>query len=426
MGEKNYVADEETQLQIKADTTGILKALQDTEGKFSGIKRYGIKINKADSNPSTRVTYLYDAVGMNPASMNFTEETFDYGDWGKVFFVAGNYPVMLNADGTEAYKLNPDDYSLREDGTASDITDESTTLNAMSAFPKIWLCQYEIGNYEYIIVSDTQVDSSYQAEAYRRADGTMAEKMYMPIYGGSYDGAKLRSLSGKKLMCKTNAQTEQNRAAANGDIWTIIPWSRRNLINCLLMIISKSEDSQGKFGKGVCGRITGSEADNFGKSETGTLNKSGQFYGFDDGIREVKVFHMEKYWGDRWDRLAGYICDKGRIKVKLSPPYNFTGAGYTDTQLDACKEGGYQKDQYMTQWGRFPKTVGASSSTYLCAYYRIDLALTTIAIVGGHHAYGASCDAAFVDLRHTALSMDIDMGASLSCEQPNKSKETKQ
>ena len=426
MGEKNYVADEETQLQIKADTTGILKALQDTDGKFSGIKRYGIKINKADSNPSTRVTYLYDAVGMNPASMNFTEETFDYGDWGKVFFVAGNYPVMLNADGTEAYKLNPNDYSLREDGTVSDITDESTTLNAMSAFPKIWLCQYEIGNYEYIVVSDTQVDSSYQAEAYRRADGTMAEKMYMPIYGGSYDGAKLRSLSGKKLMYNTNAQTEQNRAAANGDIWTIIPWSRRNLINCLLMIISKSEDSQGKFGKGVCSTYADDASQDYGKVVTGTLDAKGQFCGYNDGKREVKVFHMEKCWGNRWDRLAGYICDKGRIKVKLSPPYNFTGTGYTDTQLDACKESGYQKDQYMTQWGRFPKTVGASSSTYLCAYYWANFTTVAVALVGGGCTRGAGCDAACVYLYYAASDADWYIGASLSCEQPNKSKETKQ
>ena len=39
--------------------------------------------------------------------------------------------------------------------------------------------------------------------------------MYMPMYGGSYDGAKLRSLSGKKLDCGTNAQTEISRAAAS-------------------------------------------------------------------------------------------------------------------------------------------------------------------------------------------------------------------
>ena len=128
---------------------------------------------------------------------------------------------------------------------------------------------------------------------------------------------------------------------------------------------------------------------------------------------------MEKYWGNRWDRLAGYICDKGRIKVKLSPPYNFTGTGYTDTQLDACKESGYQKDQYMTQWGRFPKTVGASSSTYLCVYYWVNLTIVAVALVGGNCNDGAACGAASVNLDSAASAAAWHIGASLSCEQPS-------
>lgn len=419
MGERIFVADKETQDAIKADTTGILKALQDADGKFSNIKRYGIKINKADSNPNTRVTYLYDAIGMNPASMNFSEQTFDYGDWASVFFMKENYPVMLNADGTEAYRLNPNDYSLKADGTASDITDESTALNAMSAFPKMYLCQYEVGNYEYIIVSDTQVDSSYCDDAFRRADNTVADVMYMPIYGGSYDGAKLRSLSGKTLMSGTNGTQEMQRAQANGSIWTIIPWCRRNLINSLLNIISKSEDMQGKFGRGVDGTYVNDAAQDYGKVKTGTLDNKGQFFGYNDGTHEVKVFHMEKYWGNRWDRLVGYICDKGRIKVKMKPPYNFTGAGFTDTGLDACATGGYQKDQYMTRWGRFPKSVGASSSTYLCAYYWINLTIVAIALVGGYCSGGARCGAASVSLDSAVSGAHWNVGASLSCEQPS-------
>lgn len=418
-GDKIFVADKETLDAVKADTTGILKALQDADGKFSNVKRYGVKINKADSNPDTRVTYLYDAVGMNPASMNFTESTFDYGDWGSIFFVAGNYPVMLNANGTEAYKLNPNDYSLKADGTASAITDASTALNAMSAFPKMYLCQYEVGNYEYIIVSDTRVDSSYNEDAYRRADGTVADVMYMPIYGGSYDGAKLRSLSGKVLMCNTNAQTEMNRAEANGSIWTIVPWCRRNLVNSLLTIISKSENSQGKFGRGVDGTYVEDAAQDYGKVVTGTLDDKGQFFGYNDGTHEVKVFHMEKWWGNRWDRVVGYICDHGRIKVKMSPPYNITGEGYTDTGVDACKDGGYQKDQHMTRWGRFPKSVGASSSTYLCAYYWINLTIVAIALVGGCCNDGAYCGASYVSLNSAATNAVWRVGASLSCEQPS-------
>lgn len=419
MSERIFVADKETLDAVKADTTGILKALQDADGKFSNIKRYGVKINRADSNHDTRVTYLYDAVGMNEAKMNFTEGVFDFGDWANIFFVKGNRPVMLNQDGTVAYELNANDYSLKADGTASDITDESTTLNAMSEFPLTFLCQYEAGNYEYIIVSDTKVDSSYTDDAYIRADGSRADKMYMPIYGGSYDGAKLRSLSGKKLMCNTSATTELARAQANGSIWTIIPWCRRNLVNSLLTIISKSENCQAKFGRGVDSTYVDDASKDYGKVVTGTLDDKGQFFGYNDGTHEVKVFHMEKFWGNRWDRLAGYICDKGRIKVKMKPPYNFTGADFTDTGITACETGGYQKETHMTRWGRFVKSVGASSSTYVCAYYWINMTIVAIALVGGLCNDGAYCDASVVSLDDTASSAHWGVGASLSCEQPS-------
>ena len=78
-GDRLYVADKPTLDAVKADTTGILKLMQDPDGKFYGIKRYGVKINKNDSNPANRVTYLYDAVGLNPAKMNYSSSAFDYG-----------------------------------------------------------------------------------------------------------------------------------------------------------------------------------------------------------------------------------------------------------------------------------------------------------------------------------------------------------
>lgn len=420
-GERIYVADKETQDAIKADTTGILKFLSeaDADSKFAAIKRYGVKINKKESNPATRVTYLYDAVGLSPAKMNFAESSFDFGDWGDKFFVAGNYPVMLNADGTEAYKLNPNDYSLKADGGASAVADASHTMNAMSAFPLMWLCQYEIGNYEYIIVADAQVDSSYQADAFERADGTLAPRMYMPIYGGSYDGAKLRSLSGQILKYNTNAQTEFNYAAANGSIWTIIPWSRRNLVNSLLTIIGKSDNTQAVFGQGQTSGYVDDATKNYGHLNTGTLDDKGQFFGYNDTAHEVKVFHMEKFWGNRWERLAGYICDHGRIKVKTRPPYNLTGADFTDTGIDACAAGGYLKDMYMTRYGRFPKEIGGSSSTYLCDYYWISAGIVAVALVGGYCHYGANCGASYVRLYSAASSAGWNVGASLSCESPS-------
>ena len=416
MSNRLYIADKETLDAVKADTTGILKQLQDADGKFSNIKRYGIKINKGDSNPDTRITYLYDAAGFTPAKMNFTNGTFDFGSWGEVFFIKQNRPVMLNANRTVAYELNHTDHSKKLDGTASAIGDASTGMNAMSEFPLIWLCQYETGNYEYIIVSDTRIDSNYYADAFTREDGSIADHMYMPMYGGSYDGAKLRSLSGKKLDCNTNAQTEINRAAAIGTGWTIIPWCRRNLIESLLTIISKSENFQSKFGQGVCSAYVEDSSKDYGKVITGMLDTKGQFFGYNDGTHEVKVFYMEKQWGNRWERLVGYLCDNGIIKVKMTPPYNLTGKDFIKVGT-ACKTEGYQKDTIMNRYGRFVKTVGGSTSTYRCAYYWINVTILAVALVGGGTRDGANCGAS-VNLGATAARAYWTIGGSPSCEEP--------
>lgn len=416
---KIFIADKETLDAVKKETTEILAAVNAAAAKPSNYVRYGVKINKADSNPATRITYLFDAVGKTPAKMNYADGTFDYGDWADAFFVAGNYPVMLNADGTEAYKLNPNNYAQKEDGSASDIADASTALNAMSAFPLMWVSQYEMGNYEYIIVSDTQIDDTYRADAFVRADGTIAEKMYLPIYAGSYDGAKLRSLSGKAPMNQTDAQTEVNRAAANGDIWTIIPWSRRNLVNCLLTIIGKSDNTQAVFGQGQSAGYVDNAGQNYGILQTGTLNTAGQFYGYEDETHQVKVFHMEKWWGGRWDRIVGLIQSGGKALVKMSPPYNLTGADYFNTGLAFPTTNNFVTNAYMTEHGRIPKSVGGSSSTWLCDYFYINTSVVAVAVVGGSCNSGAACGAASLNVSIAADSAYWYIGASLSCEQPS-------
>ena len=60
---------------------------------------------RATAEKKSRVTYLYDAVGMTPAAMNYTDGTFNYGSWGNVEFVKNNYPCMvkLTAQRTTSY-----------------------------------------------------------------------------------------------------------------------------------------------------------------------------------------------------------------------------------------------------------------------------------------------------------------------------------
>ena len=75
---------------------------------------YGIHIDPNESDPSARVTYLENAVGMTPVYMGETK--FNYGSWEKAFFMPK--PCVLSYNGTVAYYLDPNDYTKKLDGTS--------------------------------------------------------------------------------------------------------------------------------------------------------------------------------------------------------------------------------------------------------------------------------------------------------------------
>lgn len=418
------VADKETLDRTLANTNAILASVE-TDARVKGVVRYGMKINKSDSNPATRCTYLFDAVGKTPAAMNYTAGTFDFGDWVDAFFVKNNYPAMVKYDGTEEYKLNPNNYAQKEDGTASDVSNAAYGGNAMSVFDgsgdkgKIWLSQFEVGNYEYIVVSNAQYDESFNDDAYVREDGSHAEKLYYPMFGGSYDNTRIRSLAGKTLMYNTNASTEITRAKANGAGWSIGSWSKRNLINCLLKIMSKTDNSQAAFGQGQTTGYVNDASVNYGHLATGTLIDKGQFYGYNDTTHEVKVFHIEKWWGNRWDRINGLIMKGGNILAKMTPPYNLTGDGYSDVGIKfSGASSGYQKETKSGRYGRIVKTTGGSSSTYTCDYFWWNAGITAVALVGGTCNDGACCGADCLYLNSSAGNARWSFGASVFLEQP--------
>ena len=285
---------------------------------------------------------------------------------------------------------------------------------------KIWLSQFEIGNYEYMIISNVQYDESYNDDAYVREDGSHADKLYYPMFGGSYDGTRIRSLSGQALMYNTNASTEITRAKANGDRWNIGSWSKRNLLNCMLKIMSKTDNSQAAFGQGQTSGYIDDASQNYGHLATGTLADKGQFFGYNDTTHEVKVFYIEKWWGNRWDRINGLLMVGGEILAKMTPPYNLTGAGFDKVGIKFTgASGGYQKETKSSRFGRLPKTTGGSSSTYTCDGSWWNDGITAVALVGGLCGNGANCGADYLVLSNSAGVANWNFGVSVFLEQPN-------
>ena len=408
---KSTMAKEETLAEV-------LSVLKDKTPK-----RYGVRIKKNESNPSARVEYIYDAVGMTPAKMNFTTGVFEYGDWADIWFVKDNYPVMVTSAGEEDYRLDPNDYTLKLNGAASDVANTAYDGNAMAAMPLVWISRWEDASYEYIVVCESQYDESYRADAHTNEAGEVMDKFYAAIFRGALVDTKLRSISGLQPMYSKTAQNEIDYAKANGALWDIDTFSRYNLLADLMTIISKSDNSQASFGNGNLG-YNESLAPTYGVMVTGTLNDKGQFWGANDNTHQMKAFHIEAVYADQWRRVRGLIYDYGEIKIKPTAPYNLTGDGYFATGIHILNASGvaqagtdlngYVKGTKMTRYGRLPVQVGGSSATYTCDYLWSRDDIVAVGLVGGTCDSGLYGGVRCVNFNRTAGGAIWYIGAARS------------
>lgn len=440
--------------------------------KLSAKKKvvYGWHIDPDESDPESAVTYLEDAVGMTPAKM--TADGFDYGSWAGAFFMPK--PCMLKFDGTVDYYLDPIDYSKKADGTPSDYNNLAYEGNVMLEFPKIWykFVAGEAAGEGYFYVSNRKIDDTYHCWCNYDSLNREIDHFYMAAYNGCiYDG-KLRSISGLKLTpwsttaysasstyavgakvhngnnmyeCVTavteaepfdpekweqfayNGMTdgtqEVNAALAmntkSSPEWYIGVLADRQLVTGLLTLMSKSLDSQGKFGRGI---DSGSQASKEAYI-TGSLDDKGLFYGSTtNGSTAVKVFGMENFWACCWHRTAGLVGASNGYRYKLTygtadgseaTSYNSNGANY-NLLVSTRPSFGYFSKMVYGDHGFMPLSVsGGSASKYYCDYYYNG---NGFALFGGSSPSGAYGGVWYFSLYAAFGNRNWGVAASPSCK----------
>ena len=394
---------------------------------------YGFHINPAQSDPFKAVTYLEDAIGKTPAHMNYLTGVFSWGDWSdNEFFIPR--PCMLKYDMTVDYYLDPNDYTKKIDGTASDISNSSYQGNAMMEWgrdgDKIW---YKVvpdsgnANGASIYISNAQVDNDYKCWNFNDSSNTVREHFYTAIYNGSYISNRMRSLSGQTTGASQTGETEISYARSNntagnlsGDRWYTETFGDRTLINYLLVLLGKSLDTQTVYGYGY--------AKNSSKINTGTMNDKGLFWGENTGKYGVKVFGMENYWGNVWRRIAGLMTDSSNIYVKLTPNIadGSSSSTYTTTVTGMINTGvtSNQSSRHPRYYKYFSNGYsvmndtndGGSDSTYYCDYgYSRGSSVQCYAYVGGSWNDGLIAGAFCCYLDSSVSRSYTDVGAALSC-----------
>lgn len=405
-------------IQYVADGTTTVTVTQGSYGDYSSTTaiiavkcqtgfRYGYKISKTESDPAARVTYIYDAEGFTPAAMNFSTGVFSLGSWADVWFVKNNKPLMLKSNGTVDYYLYQNDYTKKaggtgntdvtiNSGTASDVANTSYNGNAMAQIPLCYVYRYEDNDYIYEIVSDIQYDSNYKAYAHTNANGEIKDYFYFSMFDGSGGESKMRSIKGQTCAQSLTAEKEINGCTANGTGWYTHTWSQRELIRTLAVLLGKSTNTQAVYGNGNACSASAASA----LKATGTLYDKGQFYGKNTTSDAVKIFHIENFWGNQWDRTAGLISNNGTIYVKMTPEgdgYRITDVtGMTNTSLTS-PSGGYIKSMNASEYGLIPSATSGSETTYFADYHYTSTGLNyLIAGVGASSASALAGAFAFI------------------------------
>ena len=416
-------------------TTGFYNtnSANETEGiKCKNYNLYGFKLDQNESDPASMITYLSDCDNalFISAKMNYTTDTFDYGDWADAWFIKNLKPCMLKYDGTVDYELNPNDYTKKLDGTASDVSNASYGGNAMVGIPKVYWKIVDNGdNTANIYICDKKIDSDFHCWSHIDNNGNEIDYCYLSAFVGCNINSTLRSISGQSPMTNQTGTTEINYAKSNNIgsdiIWYTGLFNDWMLINILLLLIGKSTDTQIIFGTGNNNSYVSTS--NTGIKNTGTMNTKGLFWGNQDNVSGVKVFGIEHWYGNIWRRIGGWINDKGTQKIKMTygqsdgstvDGYNTDGAGYIviGNSTPIGTDGGYVSKVLFNENGLIPTTVNGSQTIYYCDGLWFNNSQVDYAFVGGDYSGASLVGALCSNLYAAASYASNSLGAALSCK----------
>jgi hypothetical protein len=376
--------------------------------QYVKVKRYGFKRARATTDPNTKITYLYDAVGLTPAYTNLTTNAFEAGGWGTIINELTR-PVMKKTAGVIDYELSRSDFTKKVDGiTGSDVANTSYAGDCFIEFRKyIWVYRYNDATYDYVIFCNGKYDTNYKSYATTDKDGIVRDSFLYGAFGGSNISSKLRSLGTGGYLVSQTRNVEVSYAEANGSYYDTIYKSAWDFICDWLTLIGKTDDGQGKFGKG--------RADTTSASACGTTKDKPMFYGGGNNIN-VKIFGIEDFYGNVWQGMRGMILDGANgIKTKMVPPYNFDGAGYVATGVKPSgTTGGYVSVAVVDDNGYVPSVASGSQSTHFCDGLWYNNGIVAYAMVGGSWDYAFLVGPRSVILNVLASDTNAYFGSRLS------------
>ena len=433
-GYEDTVEDEDAEYYYRAFPYTVNNVYNMSTANYFGAWVCGYMELDNESVPGQRYEYLEENRNYNPCYMNFTSDLFNWGSWENHPLVNWNnvkpcmvYNSSSGHNGEVAYYLDPNDHTkVYGTETTSDIANTSFAGNAMVQFRKVFTKVVtqndEKGRRTYVYFSNVKLDSGFECYWCKRSDGTYNEYGYAPMYNGSSVNNILRSISGQTVINTQTAETEINRARANGDGWDTETMAMNQYLIRLFKLLFKNANSQAVLGQGK------SDGGNSVSAclTTGTMNTRGMMWGSTSTSVGVKFMYMENFWGSQWRRYRGHVVKNGVHYVKMTKStidgssandYNLDGTGYiplNDISAASGTSGGYISQSQENEYGRFGTVISGSATTYLCDGTWFNNSGTMYPFRGGASNRGAICGVSCFDSDDAASDVNWNIGAANS------------
>lgn len=318
---------------------------------------YGFRIDMNDPNMETRVSYLEDCdnFGYRPAFMDYTNDTFNYGDWENAFFIK-NIKIITYAT-YQADSMIGDYYILDKDDFTKTINGEDYEPEKHSGneyyigFPQTWYKCWEDKEkgYQYCKISNKRVDDSFKADIFYNKDGQLLNYFFWGMFKNTYSISNRRAnrpWSGYNQIARPIAY-DYSYTSSGVATNTVVGISYYNglygnnanasiyrgygyedylfgdyifIIN-LLILIGKTCNLKKTFGKGRVEKMSGNW-----EIKTGSLFKKGLFYGSSGNNSSVKIFGIEDFWGWIPTSIAG-IRLSTNMEIEIQTDSSKVGSG---------------------------------------------------------------------------------------------------
>lgn len=318
MSNRIYVADGETQDKIY--------------NILAPEKIYGFIEHNAILSPGSRIEYVGANKNFTPLSVDLTTGATNYGSWGDFPFLKANKPYMVHSDAAPDYRLNENDYTLREDGAASDVSNTAYDGGAFAWIPKIYKKEFMAGDDRYVYFSMTKREG-FEPVGFIDSNNAELEGVWLPMFYGSIVSDKMKSIAGTQP--EYNHSTTDQKAAIDkaGTRARFLGGPIMSTLTDIEIMLTKTTEIQGALGLGNCFGYDASQPPTYGVKPNNIVG-GGQFYGRDDGRTLGKVFHSIAFGSYQiWLRDPYTVMVNGRIKVSKNYSYDITGAAYSDTGI---------------------------------------------------------------------------------------------